>query len=108
MAKKRRRADVNKRQEIRDALGANPGMKPKAIAALLAEKGVHVTAGYVSIVKSNANKGGKRKTKRVRIMRRKGSGGLGSLAAAVEFMRASGGIDQAKQALATIEELRRL
>ena len=107
MAKKRRKGDVNKSLEIRTALGANPGMKPKQIAELLAEKGVQVTPGYVSIVKSGMK--GKKKTKRtVRVMKRKRGGGLGPLAAAVQFIRESGGVDEAKRALATIEELRRL
>jgi deoxyribose-phosphate aldolase len=109
MAKKKRAADVNKSQEIRQALTDNPGMKPKDIAALLVAKGVPVTPAYVSIVKSSTKGGGKRKTKRVvRIMKRKVVTGLGSLAAAIEFIRAAGGVEQAKRALAAIEELRRL
>ena len=106
MAKKKRAA-VNKSLEIRQALTDNPGMKPKEIAAVLEAKGVHVTPAYVSIVKSNTK--GKKKTKRVvRIMKRKASGGLGPLGAAIEFIRAAGGVQQAQRALAAIEELRRL
>ena len=43
--------DVNKSQEIRDVLTANPKIKASEVVAKLAEKGVEVKAGLVYIIK---------------------------------------------------------
>jgi len=102
---------MNKSQVIRDALKANKGKSPTEIAALLNEKyGLNLTGQYVSTVKSNA-----RKTRKVirnvrRMVRRAGRGGLGTndlagVHSAVSFVKSVGGIEAAKAALATVEEI---
>jgi hypothetical protein len=104
----------NKSQMIREALKANKGKSPTEIAALLNEKhGLKLTGQYVSTVKSNA-----RKTRKVirnvrRMVRRAGRGGIGTndlsgVRAAMELVRATGGIEAAKAALATVEEIKNL
>jgi hypothetical protein len=103
MAKK---AGVNKSQAIRDALRDNPGKPPRVIADLLKAKGVNVTAQYVSMVKSTSKGKRKKGSVKVRKMGRKGS--LGALAAAVDFIRAAGGLEAAKSALAAVEAIKRL
>jgi hypothetical protein len=102
MAKK---AAGNKSQAIRDALSANPDKSPKEIAELLVASGYKVNAQYVSTIKSNA------KVKARRVVRRKGGrggagGGGGAMGAALEFIRAAGGLQEAQQILGTIEQIK--
>ena len=104
MAKSRKDA-VNKSQAIRDALAAHPGKSPSEIAEDLKGKGLNVNAQYVSTIKSNAKAKGRR-TKLVRRRKGMGQNGLGSMGAALEFIRAAGGLEQAKHALQTVEEIR--
>jgi hypothetical protein len=109
MAKK---ASVNKSQAIRDALAANPDKSPSEIATLLTAEGLKVNAQYVSTIKSNANakaRGGRRT-----VMRRKPMGGgriggsnMSAIDAALELIKAAGGLDQAMHILTTVEEIRR-
>lgn len=47
---------VNKSEEIRTALANNPGMGPSDIVKLLADKGIEVTANYVSGLKGKTSK----------------------------------------------------
>jgi hypothetical protein len=91
----------NKSQAIRDALAAHPDKSPKDIAELLVGQGFKVNAQYVSTIKSNA------KVKARRVVRRgRGSaGGLGPMGAALAFIKAAGGLSEAKKLLATIEEI---
>jgi len=98
MAKK---AAVNKSQAIRDALQAHPDKSPKDIAEILVGQGLKVNAQYVSTIKSNA------RVKARRIVRRGtvAKGSMGPMAAALAFIRAAGGLTQAKQILGTIEEI---
>src|ERR1051326_8226548 len=107
---------INKSHEIREALRKNPDKSPSEIAVLLQAKGIDVNGPYVSTVKTNM-----RKTRRaVRKMKRgiwragQNSGlvggtqvnnGLQVMNAALEFMKVAGGIDQARAALTTIEEI---
>jgi hypothetical protein len=105
MAKKKSASGVNKSQAIRDALQANPGKAPKAIAAILAEQGLVVTPQYVSVVKSTT---GKRKNKTVKVRKLPKGGAQSPIAAAIAFVRAVGGLAAAKQVLAHIEEIQSL
>jgi len=47
------KADVNKSQEIKKILAATPDKKPKEISEELTAKGVDVSPGYVSTIKTN-------------------------------------------------------
>lgn len=98
---------TNKSQAIRDALGATPDKSPSEIAKALKTKGLRVNAQYVSTVKSNmkAKRGSARKVVRRRKPGRASSNGFGPIEAAVKFITDAGGMEQAKQALATIETI---
>lgn len=99
---------VNKSQAIRDALAAHPDKSPSEIAEALKAKGMDVNAQYVSTIRSNAKaKGRKNKfVKRRKPSARASHNGLGPLGAALEFIRAAGGLEEAKHALQTVEEIR--
>jgi hypothetical protein len=103
-----KKESVNKSQAIRDALEAHPDKSPSEIAVDLQAKGLAVNAQYVSTIKSNA----KAKGRKGRVVRRKkpsgraARNGLGPVGAALEFIRAAGGLEQAKHALQTVEEIR--
>lgn len=106
MARSKREA-VNKSQAIRDALEASPDKSPSDIAEDLKAKGLDVNAQYVSTIKSNAKaKGRKRRVVKRRKPARAQLNGLGPVGAALEFIRAVGGLEQAKHALQTVEEIR--
>ena len=92
----------NKSQAIRDALAANPDKSPKEIAEQLTAEGYKVNAQYVSTIKSNA------KIKSVRKVLRPKPSSTGSgdvMTATVDFIRAAGGLANAKAMLATVEEI---
>jgi soluble cytochrome b562 len=105
MAKSKKEA-VNKSQAIRDALDAHPDKSPSEIADDLKAKGLDVNAQYVSTIKSNA----KAKSRRSKLVRRgkasSRSNGLGPVGAALAFIREAGGLEAAKHALQTVEEIR--
>jgi hypothetical protein len=113
MAKKAS-APGNKSQAIRDALAAHPDKSPKEISELLSEQGFKLNAQYVSTIKSNMNRkasGGRTVVRRKKPGRASGAGrpslsGLGTMEAAVSFVQAAGGLEQAKQALAMLESIR--
>ena len=100
---------VNKSQAIRDALAAHPDKSPKEISEVLQGQGVKIPPTYISAIKSNmkAKKGtrGRRKGKALKAPTTPGGSGL---LAAVEFVKASGGLEGAKAALRTVEEIARL
>ncbi len=103
-----KKESVNKSQAIRDALEAHPDKSPSEIAEDLNDKGLDVNAQYVSTIKSNAKAKGRR---RKVVTRRKPSlratrNGLGPVGAALEFIRAAGGLEEAKHALQTVEQIR--
>jgi hypothetical protein len=95
----------NKSQAIRDALAANPDKSPKEIAELLSTQGYKLNAQYVSTIKSNAaakSRGGRKV-----VRRRPGAASVNAspMTAALEFIRAAGGLAQAKSVLDTIEQI---
>ena len=106
MAKK---AAVNKSALIREALAANRGKAPSEIATLLNEKhGLKLTGQYVSTIKSNARKRKGRRVVRAAARRttvRAAANGMAGVSAALEFIKATGGLDAAKSALGTLEEI---
>jgi hypothetical protein len=113
---KKASASGNKSQAIREALSANPGKSPKEIAEILIEKGFKVAPAYVSIVKYNLSKAGGKSGRKVIVRRKVGrpagggraasASGMGAMEAAVAFVQAAGGLDQAKQTLAMLESIR--
>lgn len=100
---------INKSQAIRDALAAHPTKSPKELSEVLAEKGLKVPPTYISTIKSNMK--AKRRKKRGAAGKGMKAGGhtVGNgLMAAVELVKASGGIDGAKEALKAIEDIAKL
>ncbi len=102
MAKK---ADVNKSALIREAVAAHKDKTPTEIAALLNQShGLKISGQYVSTIKSNALK--KRRGGRRGGRKSMAGGGAGSgFTAALEFIKASGGLEAAKTTLGTLEEI---
>ena len=98
-------ASVNKSQAIREALAANPGKMPKEITEILASQGVKVSPAFVSIIKSEAK--GKATSKWVVVSRRGrvSDSSATPISAAFEFVRAAGGLSQAKNFLQTVEQI---
>jgi arginine repressor len=64
MAKKNTRGEVNKSAEIRTYLQENPKAKPAETVAALKQRGIDVTAAYVSSIKTSSKKRKKSKAKR--------------------------------------------
>jgi len=106
MAKK---ASGNKSQAIRDALAANPDKSPKDIAEGLKSQGYQVNAQYVSTIKSNANTKAARKVtvrrQRTAALAATASSELTAVDSALAFIKAAGGLSNAKQMLATVEQI---
>ena len=107
------KSEVNKSQLIRDALRANRRKSPTEIAEMLKGKGVNVTATYVSNVKFHSRHGRRssagqslpvRGTAR-RTRRSKLAKSFSGIPAALEFIKVAGGLEAAKAALGTIEEI---
>jgi len=113
------KAAVNKTQEIKKALAVRPAKTPKEIADALTAKGVDVTPGYVSTIKTNlkakaaapkkkaaAKKKARRKNKRApkkatpvtKIT-------YDQLRMAKDLAQQLGGIEKAKATLAALSEL---
>lgn len=108
--------EINKSQAIRDALRAHRDKSPSEIAELLKAQGVDVNAQYVSTIKSNMKNTSKalRNTRRgIQLAGRNSklagdnnvSKGLQVINAAVDLVKSAGGIEQAKAALATVEDI---
>jgi hypothetical protein len=112
---KRGDSGVNKSEEIRKALQANPGKGPKEIAEMLKAGGVAVNAQYVSVIKGTMKRRKGRRGRKpgrkpgriaVRTTMTRGSGN--ALTSAIQFVKDAGGIKAAKEALAAIEEIKSL
>ncbi|MEQ8784960.1 MAG: hypothetical protein RIC55_01620, partial [Pirellulaceae bacterium] len=105
--KKKRDTSVNKTAEVLSYAAANKGAKPKAISEALTAKGVPVSAAYVSsIISTNKRKGRKKPAaKKAGRPASNGAVSLDSIVAAAKFIKASGGIDNAKAALKAAEVL---
>jgi hypothetical protein len=112
----RSKEEVNKSHAIREALKANPDKSPSEIAELLKVKGVDVNGQYVSTIKTNMRKTRRAVRKMRRGIRRAGrrsnlvggnatANGLQVMNAALELMKIAGGLEQAKAALSTVEEI---
>jgi len=102
------KAAVNKSQAIRDAVAAHPEKSNIQISELLKTQGLKVKPQYISTIKGNAKK--KRRGKRAgkKTMARAGGNGFAGVGPALEFIKASGGLEAAKAALSTIEEIGRI
>lgn len=94
-------------QAIRDYLAANPKASPNDVVAGLKEKGVTVKAGLVSAIKyKKTAKGVKRKLRKSGRKVSVGSVTVDALIIAKQLVDAAGGMEEAKKALETLEQLR--
>jgi hypothetical protein len=118
MAKKK--GEVNKSLEIREYLAANPKAKPKEVVDAMSQKGIDVSAQFVSTVKSTSKKkgtakrrgrpaGAKNKTTRTAAapahQKSDDTVSVDSLLKLKKVVEEIGSIDEAKSALSTLERL---
>ncbi|WP_166821879.1 hypothetical protein [Thalassoroseus pseudoceratinae] len=120
MAKKTASGGVNKSQAIRDYLSEKPGATASEIVPALEEKGISVTPGLVSQVKSTIGgskptrkttkkkKGGAKKTSAPKATRSTSKSSLSAteLMNAKKFADELGGIERTRQALDMLEQLK--
>ncbi len=97
-------AEVNKSQAIRDYFKANKKAKTQEVIDTLAKKGITVTPNLVTTVKSKHNT----KNRAARKVVAKGGVGIPEVKAALAFIKLTGGITAAKQALAVAQEIREI
>ena len=95
---------VNKTQAVKVYLKANPKAKNQTVVDALAKKGIAITANYVGNIKATHNK-------RRRAMRKvvaKGGIGIPEVKAALAFLKVTGSVKAATQALAVAQEIREI
>jgi hypothetical protein len=97
------RKKLNKSAAIRDTIAKNPKASTSGIVQLLAERRIIVSPTLVSNVKARMSRPAGRRGRRAKA---NGQIGVTQLVAASEFARQVGGVEQATQALATLERLR--
>jgi hypothetical protein len=112
MARKRKAGrDVNKAEKIREYSEKNPQMRNVEIVTALAAQGVKVTPNYVSIIRSKAGTGKRRRRRRAgrrgraATMHTSNGVGLDQMREAARLIRSAGGIEGARQALAVAEQI---
>ena len=101
MAKKN---GVNKTQAVREYFRAHKKAKNQEVVDALAKQGITITANYVGNIKATHNK-------RRRAMRKvvaKGGVGIPEVKAALAFIKLTGSVAAAKQALAVAQEIREI
>ena len=101
MAKKEK---VNKTQAVKKYLKANPKAKNQEVADALAKKGITMSANYVGNIKATHNK----RQRAVRKVVAKGGIGIPEVKAALAFLKVTGSVKAATQALAVAQEIREI
>ena len=106
---RRAKSEVNKSQAIRDYITANPKAKPKDVVTALSEQGVTVTPAFVSTLRSNdkrkGRKGPGRRGRPAGSTKSASSVGIDSLVQAKKLIDKMGGINQARQALDALSKI---
>jgi hypothetical protein len=95
---------VNKTQAVKVYLKANPKAKNQAVVDALAKKGIEITASYVANIKATHNI----RRRAVRKVVAKGGIGIPEVKAALAFLKATGSVAKATQALAVAQEIREI
>jgi len=101
MAKKN---EVNKTQAVRDFLKANRKARNQEVVEALAKNGITITANYVGNIKATHNK----HRRAVRTVVAKGGIGIPEVKAALAFIKLTGSVKAANQALAVAQEIREI
>jgi hypothetical protein len=95
---------VNKTRAVRDYLKANHKARNQEVVEALAKKGIVVSTGYVSKIKTTHNT----RQRAVRKVVAKGGVGIPELKAALAFIKLTGSVVAAKAALAVAQEIREI
>ena len=95
---------VNKSQAIRAYFKAHKKAKTQEVVDALARQGITVSANLITTVKSKHNK----RQKAVRKVVAKGGVGIPEVKAALAFIKLTGGVKAATQALAVAQEIREI
>jgi hypothetical protein len=101
MAKKPK---VNKSHAVREYLKANRKAKNQEVVDALAKKGIKITANYVGNIKATHNK----RRRAMRTVVAKGGVGIPEVKAALAFLKITGSIKAATQALVVAQEIREI
>ena len=101
MAKK---SEVNKSQAVRDYFKAHPKAKNQEVVETLAKQGIAITANYVGNIKATHNK----RRRAVRKVVAKGGVGIPEVKAALAFLKVTGSVAAATQALKVAQEIREI
>jgi hypothetical protein len=97
---------VNKSKAVRDYMDSNPQSMPKEISDALASKGIVVTPGYVSMIKSKHKNKSAGKSRPGR-PKKQASGDItvADLVEAKKLVEQLGGVDRAKDAIAAYAKI---
>jgi hypothetical protein len=101
MAKKE---PVNKTQAVKTYLKGNPKAKNQAVVDAMAKKGITISASYVANIKAIHNK----RRQATRKVVAKGGVGIPEVKAALAFLKLTGSVAKATQALAVAQEIREI
>jgi hypothetical protein len=99
-----KQSGVNKTQAVREYFRAHKKAKNQEVVDALAKKGITITANYVGNIKATHNK-------RRRAMRKvvaKGGVGIPEVKAALAFLKLTGSVAAATQALRVAQEIREI
>ena len=104
----KKKPEVNKTEEIRNILENDPKAKPTEIATILAKRGIKVTAGYVSTIKTalKKKKGSSKKARKSATAKSSGDHvSLQQLLEAKKFADKIGSVDEAGKLLQALGKL---
>jgi len=97
-------SEINKSQAIRDYYKKHPKAKAREVVDALAKDHITVSPNLVATVKAKHNT----RRKAVRHVVAKGGVGIAVLKAALAFIKVTGSVAAAKQALAVAQEIREI
>ena len=95
---------VNKTHAVKEFLKANHKAKNQEVVDALAKKGIKISASYVSNIKTTHNT----RRKAMRKVVAKGNVGIPEVKAALAFLKLTGSVKAATQALAVAQEIREI
>jgi len=101
MAKK---IEVNKTKAVRDYFRAHKKATNSEVVEAMARQGITITANYVGNIKSTHNK----RQRSVRKVVAKGGVGIPEVKAALAFIKLTGSVKAATQAIAVAQEIREI
>ena len=95
---------INKTQAVKEYLKGHRKAKNQEVVDALAKKGIKISASYVASIKTTHNK----RRGAMRKVVAKGNVGIPEVKAALAFVKLTGSVAAAKQALAVAQEIREL